>query len=142
MLVSLFTLVLGLVIGYFATQNTTPVALQFGDYILAEIPLYVVAVGSMLLGLFIAWIFYFARTVSSALTIYGKDSAMKKAKQTIAELEQRVRELEAEDHQLKNDRKAVNAWSSEQSTKPGHDHRTQSSMSGLKIPFLSRNLRA
>jgi uncharacterized integral membrane protein len=142
MVVSLFTLVLGLVIGYFATQNTTPVALQFGDYILADIPLYVVAVGSMLLGLFIAWIFYFARTVSSALTIYGKDSAMKKAKQTVAELEQRVGELEDENHQLKNDRKAVSPWSWEQPTKPGHDHRTQSSMTGLKIPFLSRKVRA
>lgn len=142
MLVTLFTVVLGLVIGYFATQNTTPVALQFGDYILADIPLYFVAVGSMLLGLFIAWIFYFARSVSSALTIYGKNSAMKKAKQAVGNLEQQVRELEAENQQLKNDREARSAWPPEHPGEPGHDYHTPSTMSGLKIPFLSKNLRA
>jgi hypothetical protein len=102
--------------------------------------LYFVAVGSMLLGLFIAWIFYFARSVSSALTIYGKNSAMKKAKQAVGNLEQQVRELEAENHQLKNDRKTGSAWPPEQPTKPGHDHRTHSTRSVLKIPFLSKNL--
>jgi phage shock protein A len=48
-----------------------------------------------------AWILYFARSVSSTLTIYGKDRAMKKAKHTVADLEHRVHELEAEKAQLK-----------------------------------------
>jgi cell shape-determining protein MreC len=48
-----------------------------------------------------AWILYFARSVSSTLTIYGKDRAMKKAKHTVADLEQRVVELEAEKARLK-----------------------------------------
>jgi phage shock protein A len=49
-----------------------------------------------------AGILYFARSVSSTLTIYGKDRAMKKAKHTVADLEHRVHELEAENAQLKN----------------------------------------
>ena len=54
----------------------------------------------MFVGLFMAWILYFARSVSSTLTIYGKDRAMKKAKHTVADLEQRVVELEAEKARL------------------------------------------
>jgi cell shape-determining protein MreC len=49
-----------------------------------------------------AWILYFARSVSSTLTIYGKDRAMKKAKHTVADLEHRVQELEAENARLKD----------------------------------------
>ena len=48
-----------------------------------------------------AGILYFARSVSSTLAIYGKDRAIKKTKHTVADLEQRVRELEAENAQLK-----------------------------------------
>ena len=48
-----------------------------------------------------AWMLYFARSVSSTLTIYGKDRAMKKAKHTVAGLEQRVHELEVEKAGLK-----------------------------------------
>jgi len=43
-----------------------------------------------------AGILYLAKSISSKVTIYGKDRAMKKAKHTVAELEQRIRELEAE----------------------------------------------
>jgi len=101
MLVLLVAVAFGLVIGYFATQNTTPVTIQVAEYSLQEVPLYLVIVGSLLAGLFIAWILYFARTVSSRLTIYGRDQAVKKSRQTVAELEQRIHELEAENARLK-----------------------------------------
>src|SRR4249920_945069 len=101
MLVLLVGVIFGLAIGYFATQNTTPVTIQVAQYAFKEVPLYLVIVGSLFVGLFIAWILYFARSVSSTLTIYGKDRAMKKTKHTVAGLEQRVRELEAETTRLK-----------------------------------------
>jgi uncharacterized integral membrane protein len=55
MFVLIIAVMLGLVIGYFATQNTTPVTIHFGRYVLEEVPLYLAAVGSLLIGLFIAW---------------------------------------------------------------------------------------
>jgi uncharacterized integral membrane protein len=101
MLVLLFAVIFGIGIGYFATQNTAPVTIRVAEYTLEQVPLYLVIVGSLFVGLFIAWILYFARSVSSTLTIYGKDHAVKRAQQTAAGLEERVHELEAENAQLR-----------------------------------------
>jgi uncharacterized integral membrane protein len=101
MLVLLVGIIFGLAIGYFATQNTTPVTIQVAEYAFKEVPLYVVIVGSLFVGLFIAWILYFARSVSSTLAIHGRDHALKRARQTTADLELRVQELQAENAQLK-----------------------------------------
>ena len=101
MLVLLVAVISGIAIAYFGMQNISPVTIQFNDYFWYDVPLYLVIVGSLLVGLFMAGILYFARSVSSTLTIYGKDRAIKKTKHTVAELEQRVRELEEENAQLR-----------------------------------------
>jgi uncharacterized integral membrane protein len=88
---------LGLAIGYFATQNTAPVSLQFGEFVLDNVPLYVVAVGSLLVGLLIAWIFSFGRT----LTTFGSERQVSKVDQNMLGIERRVRDLEADNAQLK-----------------------------------------
>jgi uncharacterized integral membrane protein len=97
----LVALISGLAIGYFAIQNTAPVAIRLNDFVLEEVPLYLVMLGSLFAGLFIAWILYLARTVSSSLIIYGKDHAMKRAQQTTVELERQVRQLQVENARLK-----------------------------------------
>ncbi|HEV8342060.1 MAG TPA: lipopolysaccharide assembly protein LapA domain-containing protein [Candidatus Binatia bacterium] len=101
MLVLLIAVIFGLAVSYFATQNTTPVTIRVAEYALEDVPLYLVAIGSLLVGLFIAWILYFAKSVSSTVTIYGKNHAVKRAQQTAAGLEQRVHELETENERLK-----------------------------------------
>ena len=103
MLSILLSVVFGLVIGYFATQNTAPVAIQFGEFVIENVPLYMVTVGSLMLGLLIAWIFYIARTVSTTLTIAGKDHEVKRSKRTVSDLEQRVHELEAANARLRSE---------------------------------------
>jgi uncharacterized integral membrane protein len=103
MLVLIVGVIFGLAIGYFATQNITPVTIRIAEYTLEEVPLYLVAMGSLFIGLFIAWILYLARSVSSRITIYGRDQAVRKARRTAADLEMRVQELEAENTQLKTD---------------------------------------
>jgi uncharacterized integral membrane protein len=101
MLVLLVAVISGLAIAYFGMQNISLVTIRLNDYVWTDVPLYLVIVGSLFAGLFMAGILYFARSVSSTLTIYGKDRAIKKTKHTVADLEQRVRELEAENAQLK-----------------------------------------
>jgi uncharacterized integral membrane protein len=101
MLVLLVAVLFGLGIGYFATENTTPVTIRLAEYALEDVPLYLVVVGSLLVGLFIAWILYIARSVSARLTIYGKDQVVRKTRRTVADLEQRVHELEAENARLR-----------------------------------------
>jgi len=100
MLVLLVAVISGIAIAYFGMQNISPVTIRLNEYVWDGVPLYLVIVGSLFVGLFVAWILYFARSVSSTLTIYGKDRAMKKTKHTVADLEQRVRELEAENARL------------------------------------------
>jgi uncharacterized integral membrane protein len=101
MLVLLFGVIFGIAVGYFATQNTTPVTVQIGEYAFADIPLYLVIVWSLFVGVFVSWVLYLARTVSSRVTIYGKDHAVRRATRTTADLEQRVQELEAENTHLR-----------------------------------------
>jgi uncharacterized integral membrane protein len=101
MLVLLVAVISGVAIAYFGMQNISPVTIRLNQYVWEDVPLYLVIVGSLFVGLFMAWILYFARSVSSKLTIYGKDRAMKKAEHTVTALEQRVHELEAEKAGLK-----------------------------------------
>jgi uncharacterized integral membrane protein len=102
MLVLFVAVISGAAIAYFGMQNISPVTIRLNDeFFWDDVPLYLVIVGSLFVGLFMAWILYFARSVSSTLTIYGKDRAMKKTKHTVADLEHRVQELEAENARLK-----------------------------------------
>jgi len=101
MLSILFSVIFGLAIGYFATQNTSPVTIQLGELRIENVPLYIATIGSLILGFFIAWIFYLARTVSSTFTIYGKDQLVKRT-DTAADLERRIRQLESENTRLRS----------------------------------------
>jgi uncharacterized integral membrane protein len=101
MLALLITVIFGLGIGYFATQNITPITIQFGDYVLEGVPLFAVILGSLLVGLVMAYILYLARSVSSKVTIYGKDYADNKTRRTVANLEHRVDQLETENARLR-----------------------------------------
>lgn len=100
MLVLLIAVISGIAIAYFGMQNISPVTIRLNEFVWNDVPLYLVIVGSLFVGLFIAGVLYFARSVSSTLTIYGKDRAMKKTKHTVADLEQRVHDLEAEKARL------------------------------------------
>jgi len=94
MLSILLAVIFGLGVGYFATENTTPVALRLGDFVVDNVPLYLVAVGSLLAGLVIAWIFYLTRTVTGSMTMASKARDTSTIERGMANLEYRVRELE------------------------------------------------
>jgi uncharacterized integral membrane protein len=102
MLVLILGVIFGLAAGYFATQNTAPVTIELGQYVIKEVPLYMVIIGALLVGLFVAWILYLAKVLSSRVTIYGKDTEVRKARRTIVDLEQRCHELEEENGRLKS----------------------------------------
>ena len=93
MLSILLAVIFGLGVGYFATENTTAVSLRFGELVLDNVPLYLVAVGSLLAGLIIAWIFYITRSVAGSMT-FGKVRDTSTIERGMADLDYRVRELE------------------------------------------------
>ena len=74
MLVLLVAVISGIAIAYFGMQNISPVTIRLNEYVWNDVPLYLVIVGSLFVGLFIAWILYFARSVSSTLDHLWKRS--------------------------------------------------------------------
>lgn len=95
------TVLLGLVIAYFATQNTGVISLSFLDYILPNIPIYVVVVGALLVGLFLSWIISLVHDITTSFALRGKESKIKDYKKENAELLRTIHQLELENTKLK-----------------------------------------
>ncbi len=101
MLALIILIVFGLGTAYFATQNTGVVHITIGNYLIQRIPIYVIVVGSILLGIFISWLISIVDSISSRITIYGKDSAIKEAYKTIETLKEENHNLEVENARLR-----------------------------------------
>lgn len=99
--VIILAVIVGLGIGYFATQNTTLISLYLGPYITPGIPLYLVVIGTLLLGLLLAWVFSLVNSFSSKITLHGKENKIKEDEKTIAELTKEIHQLELENTRLK-----------------------------------------
>ena len=104
MIVLILAIIFEIAIAYFTTQNTTPVTIQFAEYTLEQVPLYLIALKSLMVGLFMASILYFAKSVSTTVKTFGKDHALRRAKRSAADLELRIQELETENAKLKTHR--------------------------------------
>lgn len=100
MLAFIFTVLFSGVVAYFATQNTAMLTLHFASYSWSGIPIYLVVLGSLLVGLLFAWIFHLLTAISSSLTIRDKDHALKEEKKANLELTKRVHQLELENTKL------------------------------------------
>jgi uncharacterized integral membrane protein len=92
----------GLAFSFFAVQNALPVTIQFGEFII-DVPLYLVALAALLIGLLLPWTFYIARTACAVLTAQGKDRDRFRTKKPRADLEHRIRELEAANARLRSE---------------------------------------
>lgn len=95
--------IFGLGMAFFATQNTIPTSISIANYRFTGIPLYMIAIGSLLLGVFISWIISITDAFSSTLAIHGKDSKIKDADRAIENLKEEIHELEIENARLKGE---------------------------------------
>ncbi len=94
------TVLFGLVIAYFATQNSGPITLNFLNYTVPNLPAYIVVIGALLLGLFLSWIISVVNDIGTGFTMMGKDSKIKDYSKENAELTRRIHELELENTKL------------------------------------------
>lgn len=95
------TVLLGLVIAFFATQNTGTISLHFSNYTFSAIPIYIVVVGALLVGLFLSWIISLVNDIGTGFTIMGKENKIKDYKKENAELLKETHQLELENTRLK-----------------------------------------
>ena len=103
MLSLIFLLVMGSGIAFLSLQNTQPVSLTFLEYNISNIPLYFVIIGSLLMGILLAYIIYLSDAISAGLTIRGQKKKLKHEKLENAELTKNVHQLELKNAGLKKE---------------------------------------
>ncbi len=97
----IITVLFGLVIAYFAIQNTAIISLKFLNYQIPGIPTYIVVVGALLVGLFLSWIIGFVNDIATGFTMRGKEAQIKDYGKENAELLKVNHQLELENTRLK-----------------------------------------
>ncbi len=102
MMLLIFTVILGIGFALFATQNTIKVPVELGNIQYTGIPLYAVALGSLLLGLGVSAILRMIDWATTGLTLRGKDNQIRKSESTVEQLQQKIKELEIENARFKN----------------------------------------
>lgn len=102
MLVLIFAIVFGLGLAFFATQNTNGVTITLANIPLPDTPLWTIVVVSILIGIVSASFFNVVNIISSALKLHGKDTAIKGADKTIADLKSEIQSLKVENASLRS----------------------------------------
>lgn len=93
-------LILAIVFGYFATQNTGTISLTLASYKIEHIPLYIALGVTLLVGLFFSWLNGLIDLFASTMKIRGKEHTIKDDKKVIHELTKRINQLELENAKL------------------------------------------
>lgn len=116
--------IIGLGMAFFATQNTSQVTIVIGTYTLYGVPLYLLAIGSLLLGVAFSWPISIIDTLAAIFALRGKDAAIHNANRTIESLKKDLHALEVENAHLKGEE---------------HDHKEEEEHAvGPRPPLLHR----
>jgi lipopolysaccharide assembly protein A len=87
---------------YLAQNNLMTVPLHLGTYVFSDIPLFYIIIGSLLIGLGLAYLLYLINSIFIAFTMRRKDNKIKQGKNEITDLTKRIHQLELENERLKN----------------------------------------
>lgn len=87
---------------YVSKFNMTLVSVNVGEYILSDIPLYYVIVGSFVLGLLLSFVIHIFGDISALWVLRGKKNEIKKGAGEVLELTKRIHQLELENEKLKH----------------------------------------
>lgn len=91
----------GLGLAYFAIQNTMTVPISFGLYQFFNVPIYLIAFGSLLAGLLIAWVIHLVGALGFFISLQSKESKLREKDLQMADLKKRLQAIEEENSQLK-----------------------------------------
>ncbi len=84
-------------------QNTGPVTLNFGSYILPQIPVYLAVLVPLIAGLSFGFFVNLIKNLSQNLTISEKKDKIKDLKDELAEVTKKAHQLELENSKLKGE---------------------------------------
>lgn len=100
MITLIFTVLFGLIIAYFAAQNTSIISLNFMQYRLPGLPLYIVIVVAFLLGSLLSWIISLVNSIAVGFNLRGKETKIKDFGKENVELLKLNHQLELENTRL------------------------------------------
>jgi uncharacterized integral membrane protein len=103
MLSLIVLLIFGSAVAYLATQNTTPVVLNFLHYSLPSVPLYYVILGSIMLGVLLAYVIHMINVISMAFTLHNKNKIIMASEKELSEITKKAHVLELENAELQKD---------------------------------------
>lgn len=81
-----------------------PVTVNLGWYVIADVPLFYVMIGSLLFGLVLSYLINIIHAISNSFAMRGKNKEIKKEKGEVLELTKQVHKLELENEKQKNDK--------------------------------------
>lgn len=102
MLILILFLVIGSSLVYISKFNFVPVTVNLGRYVISDIPLFYVIVGSIVIGLLLSYAIYFVTSIGTSFRIRGKDKEIKRNKGEVLDLTKRVHQLELDKEKLKH----------------------------------------
>ena len=91
----------GILVAYFATQNTGNVSINLLGYSLAGIPTYFLVLASVLLGLMLGSVINLVDALFNSLKLRDKNQTINEVSKKAITLEERIHELEVENARLK-----------------------------------------
>lgn len=103
MLILIFLLVVGAGFTFLSLQNTDVVSLSFLSYSFPNLPVNYVIIGSILLGVILAFFINFINSISTSFKIRGQHKQIKQERQEVAQLTKKVHQLELENVGLKTE---------------------------------------
>lgn len=107
MLSLVVVILLSLEIAYFAIQNSAVVDLRFMNYQLTGLPIYFVAVVSLLVGVIVAWLISAMSSASHFIKLRNKDGIIEQDRKVIKDLKDKIAHLELEKTKLKDEDRQV-----------------------------------
>jgi uncharacterized integral membrane protein len=102
MLALISAVVLAGAFALFATQNTGSVQINFGRYVLPNIPTYAAILIPLIIGLLASYFLHIMYYLSLKLTISEQEDELKKLKMENVDLAKDLHKLELENTKLKN----------------------------------------
>lgn len=102
MSILILLLIVSGVMVYLSQNNLMLVSLYLGPYVFSNIPLFYVIIGSLLVGLGLAYLLYLVNSIFTAFSLRRKDKKIKQAKNEIADLTKQIHKLELENEKLKH----------------------------------------
>ena len=100
-------LVFAVLFGYLALQNTTSVPLHAGNWALSAVPVYMVAIGALLLGLTLGWVLNLFSWVSTRSLLHSKDQKLRESEKITSHLEAKIQHLEQEIERYKSEKQRI-----------------------------------